>query len=167
MNDKHLRFIDLFAGIGGFRLGFEKVGCECVFSAEIDEHACEMYELNFGNNPKCDITQLEPKDIPDFDILCAGFPCQAFSICGKQKGFYDKTRGTLFFDICRILDEKKPKAFMLSITISFSFISLPLQPINSTFSIGSASVRCASYISSSWQFMNAEAIFPSPFLHIW
>ncbi|MBQ6944274.1 MAG: DNA (cytosine-5-)-methyltransferase [Ruminococcus sp.] len=113
MNDKHLRFIDLFAGIGGFRLGFEKVGCECVFSAEIDEHACEMYELNFGDNPKCDITQLEPKDIPDFDILCAGFPCQAFSICGKQKGFYDKTRGTLFFDICRILDEKKPKAFML------------------------------------------------------
>lgn len=108
-----LKFIDLFAGIGGFRLGFENAGCECVFSSEIDEHACEMYELNFGDNPKCDITQLNPKDVPDFDILCAGFPCQAFSICGKQKGFYDETRGTLFFDICRILEEKQPKVFVL------------------------------------------------------
>lgn len=113
MNKKKLRFIDLFAGIGGFRLGFENVGCECVFSSEIDDHACEMYELNFGDNPKCDITTLNATDIPDFDILCAGFPCQAFSICGKQKGFYDETRGTLFFDICRILEAKKPKAFVL------------------------------------------------------
>lgn len=113
METKKLKFIDLFAGIGGFRLGFEDVGCECVFSSEIDDHACEMYELNFGENPKCDITQLNPKEIPDFDILCAGFPCQAFSICGKQKGFYDETRGTLFFDICRILEEKKPRAFVL------------------------------------------------------
>ena len=113
MTDRKLKFIDLFAGIGGFRLGFERAGCECVFSSEIDEHACEMYELNFGDNPKCDITKLDPKTIPDFDILCAGFPCQAFSICGKQKGFYDETRGTLFFDICRILEEKKPSAFVL------------------------------------------------------
>ena len=113
MENKKLRFIDLFAGIGGFRLGFEAVGCECVFSSEIDEHACEMYELNFGENPKCDITKLNPKDIPDFDILRAGFPCQAFSICGKQKGFYDETRGTLFFDICRIIEEKNPKTFVL------------------------------------------------------
>ena len=113
MDTKKIKFIDLFAGIGGFRLGFEHVGCECVFSSEIDEHACEMYELNFGENPKCDITQLNPKDIPDFDILCAGFPCQAFSICGKQKGFYDETRGTLFFDICRIIEEKKPSTFVL------------------------------------------------------
>lgn len=113
MIDKKLKFIDLFAGIGGFRLGFENAGCKCVFSSEIDDHACEMYELNFGENPRCDITQLNPKDIPDFDILCAGFPCQAFSICGRQKGFYDETRGTLFFDICRIIEEKKPKAFVL------------------------------------------------------
>ena len=113
MKTDKLKFIDLFAGIGGFRLGFEYAGCECVFSAEIDDHACEMYELNFGDNPKCDITKLNPKDIPDFDFLCAGFPCQAFSICGKQKGFYDETRGTLFFDICRILEEKKPRAFVL------------------------------------------------------
>ena len=112
MQDK-VKFIDLFAGIGGFRLGFESAGFECVFSAEIDEHACNMYEENYGINPRCDVTNLDPKDIPDFDVLCAGFPCQAFSISGKQKGFYDDTRGTLFFDICRILKEKKPKAFVL------------------------------------------------------
>lgn len=108
-----IKFVDLFAGIGGFRLGFESIGAKCVFSSEIDSHACEMYELNFGENPYCDITKLDPCDVPDFDILCAGFPCQSFSICGKQKGFYDETRGTLFFDICRILENKKPTAFVL------------------------------------------------------
>lgn len=113
MEKNKIKFIDLFAGIGGFRLGFESAGCECVFSSEIDDHACEMYELNFGDNPKRDITKLNPSTVPDFDILCAGFPCQAFSICGKQKGFYDETRGTLFFDICRVLEVKKPKAFVL------------------------------------------------------
>lgn len=110
---KKLKFIDLFAGIGGFRLGFESNDCECVFSSEIDEHACKVYELNFGDNPYCDITKIDTNKIPDFDILCAGFPCQAFSICGKQKGFYDETRGTLFFDICRVLKEKNPTAFIL------------------------------------------------------
>jgi len=110
---KKLKFIDLFAGIGGIRLGFERAGCECVFSSEIDRHACEMYEANYGDNPYCDITKLDANDIPDFDILCAGFPCQSFSICGRQKGFYDEIRGTLFFDICRLLEAKKPSAFML------------------------------------------------------
>lgn len=112
MSDK-LKFIDLFAGIGGFRLGMERNGFECVYSCEIDDHACEVYESNYGVNPKGDITELNPNDLPDFDVLCAGFPCQTFSICGKQKGFYDTTRGTLFFDICRILEKKKPKAFIL------------------------------------------------------
>ena len=112
-NSSQIKFIDLFAGIGGFRIGFERANCSCVFSSEIDEHACKMYELNHGDNPFCDITKVDEKSIPDFDILCAGFPCQAFSICGKQLGFEDKTRGTLFFDICRILAEKRPKAFML------------------------------------------------------
>lgn len=112
-NIKKFKFIDLFSGIGGFRLALEKIGGECVFSSEIDEHACKMYKANFGDNPYCDITKLNPKKIPDFDILCAGFPCQAFSICGKQKGFIDDTRGTLFFDIVRILQEKKPKVFIL------------------------------------------------------
>lgn len=111
--DNKIKFIDLFAGIGGFRLGFERIGYECVFSAEIDKHACEVYEANYGDNPYCDITTLDTKTIPDFDLLCAGFPCQAFSISGRQKGFYDSTRGTLFFDICRILKEKKPRAFIL------------------------------------------------------
>lgn len=111
--DNKIKFIDLFAGIGGFRLGFENVGCECVFSSEIDKHACLIYQENFGDNPYCDITKLNPKNLPNFDILCAGFPCQSFSICGKQKGFYDETRGTLFFDICRILAEKHPKVFVL------------------------------------------------------
>lgn len=108
-----LKFIDLFAGIGGFRQGMERAGYECVFSAEIDDNACEVYQENYGENPKCDITELDAKTIPDFDVLCAGFPCQSFSVSGKQKGFYDETRGTLFFDICRILEEKKPKAFIL------------------------------------------------------
>ena len=108
-----IKFIDLFAGIGGFRLGLESIGAKCVFSSEIDEHAISMYETNFHENSKCDITTLDPATIPDFDILCAGFPCQAFSISGKQKGFEDATRGTLFFDICRILNEKKPPYFIL------------------------------------------------------
>lgn len=108
-----IKFIDLFSGIGGFRLGLESIGAKCVFSAEVDEHAVNMYKENFGDNAYCDITKVNPKDIPDFDILCAGFPCQSFSVCGKQKGFYDNIRGTLFFDIYRILKEKKPKAFIL------------------------------------------------------
>jgi DNA (cytosine-5)-methyltransferase 1 len=107
-----MTFIDLFAGIGGFRLGFESVGSKCVFSAEIDKHACSTYKTNFGDNSYCDVSQLNPIDMPDFDILCAGFPCQPFSIAGERKGFSD-TRGTLFFDIERIIQAKQPKAFIL------------------------------------------------------
>jgi len=107
-----ITFIDLFAGIGGFRLAFESVGAKCVFSAEIDKHACQTYKKNFGDDPFCDVSKLDPKDIPNFDILCAGFPCQPFSIAGERKGFND-TRGTLFFDIERIIKAKQPKAFIL------------------------------------------------------
>lgn len=106
-------FVDLFAGIGGIRLGFESVGGECVFSSEFDEDACKTYEANFGERPSGDITKIEADDIPDFDILLGGFPCQAFSIIGKKEGFANETCGTLFFDIERILKEKKPRAFML------------------------------------------------------
>ena len=107
------RFIDLFAGIGGIRLGFEAVGGVCVFSSEFDEDACKTYEANFGEHPAGDITKIDAKDIPDFDVLLAGFPCQAFSIIGKKEGFANETSGTLFFEIERILKEKMPPAFLL------------------------------------------------------
>lgn len=113
MNWDNFRFIDLFAGIGGIRLGFESVGGHCVFSSEFDEDACKTYEANFGEHPSGDITKIEAQDIPDFDILLGGFPCQAFSIIGKKEGFANETCGTLFFDIERILKEKRPPAFML------------------------------------------------------
>lgn len=106
-------FVDLFAGIGGIRLGFESVGGRCIFSSEFDEDACKTYEANFGEHPAGDITKIEASSIPDFDILLGGFPCQAFSIIGKKEGFANETCGTLFFEIERILREKKPKAFML------------------------------------------------------
>lgn len=107
------RFIDLFAGIGGIRLAFESVGGHCVFSSEFDEDACKTYEANFGEHPAGDITKIDEKNIPNFDILLGGFPCQAFSIIGKKEGFSNETCGTLFFDIERILKEKRPTAFML------------------------------------------------------
>ncbi|MCL2386340.1 MAG: DNA cytosine methyltransferase [Defluviitaleaceae bacterium] len=107
------RFIDLFAGIGGIRLGFESVSGHCVFSSEWDEQAAKTYEANFGEKPAGDITQIDARDIPDFDILLGGFPCQPFSIIGDKEGFEHETQGTLFFDILRILDEKSPSAFML------------------------------------------------------
>lgn len=113
MDWNNFSFIDLFAGIGGIRLGFESVGGHCVFSSEFDENACKTYEANFGEHPSGDITKIDAKDIPDFDILLGGFPCQAFSIIGKKEGFENETCGTLFFEIERILKEKMPKAFML------------------------------------------------------
>ena len=116
-----IRVVDLFAGVGGIRLGFTQaakefgMNTECVFSSEIDEWACKTYRKNFPNDnhdPKCDITTVDAKSLPDFDVLLAGFPCQAFSIAGKRGGF-DDTRGTLFFDVARIIKEKQPKAFLL------------------------------------------------------
>jgi DNA (cytosine-5)-methyltransferase 1 len=107
-----IKIIDLFAGIGGIRLGFEAHGCECVFSSEWDPDAQKMYEANHGHQPHGDITQIAPENIPDHDILLGGFPCQPFSIIGKSLGFAD-TRGTLFFNIEEILRVKNPYAFML------------------------------------------------------
>lgn len=108
----NFRFIDLFAGIGGIRIAFERNGCKCVFSSEWDKYAQKSYEAYFGHKPNGDITKINANDIPDHEILTGGFPCQAFSIIGDKKGFAD-TRGTLFFDIKRILEAKKPKAFLL------------------------------------------------------
>lgn len=110
----NFKFIDLFAGIGGFRLAFQSLGGKCVFTSEWDNEAKKTYRANFGEVPFGDITKEETKQyIPDdFDILCAGFPCQAFSIAGKRGGFED-TRGTLFFDVAEIIRRKTPKAFFL------------------------------------------------------
>lgn len=105
-------FIDLFAGIGGIRLPFQELGGKCVFSSEWDKYAQKTYNVNFGETPSGDITKIKAEDIPSFDILLAGFPCQPFSQAGLKKGFSD-TRGTMFFEIERILKEKKPKAFLL------------------------------------------------------
>lgn len=107
------RFIDLFSGIGGIRLGFESVGGQCVFSSEWDEKACDTYEANFGERPAGDITKIPSDAIPPFDILLGGFPCQPFSIIGDKEGFGHETQGTLFFEIERILKDRRPPAFML------------------------------------------------------
>jgi DNA (cytosine-5)-methyltransferase 1 len=109
---ENYRFIDLFAGIGGFRMGFEKAGFECVFTSEIDSACQEVYENNFGDKPFGDITKINPQDLPDFEVLLAGFPCQPFSISGRKLGFED-TRGTLFFNICQIIEEKQPEVVVL------------------------------------------------------
>ncbi len=106
------KFIDLFAGIGGIRIGFESVGGECVFTSEWDLPAQRTYQANFGEMPHGDITKINPEEIHDFDMLLAGFPCQPFSQAGLKKGFED-TRGTLFFDIARIIDHHKPSVVFL------------------------------------------------------
>lgn len=112
VKNPRFRFIDLFAGIGGIRIPFQELGGDCVFTSEWDKFAQKTYRLNFGDEPHGDITQINEKDIPNFDVLLAGFPCQPFSQAGLKKGFAD-TRGTLFFEIERILKEKRPKAFLL------------------------------------------------------
>ncbi|MCV2485942.1 DNA (cytosine-5-)-methyltransferase [Flavobacterium sp. SH_e] len=115
------KFIDLFAGIGGIRLAYQNLGGKCVFTSEWDTYSKKTYEANFGKVPFGDITQINETEIPDHDVLLAGFPCQPFSIAGVSKknalgrnhGFLDETQGTLFFDIARILKHKRPKTFML------------------------------------------------------
>ena len=114
LENPKFKFIDLFAGIGGFRLAMQNLGGKCVFTSEWDKEAKRTYKANFGERPFGDITKEETKAfIPDnFDLLCAGFPCQAFSIAGKRGGFED-TRGTLFFDVAEIIKRKQPKAIFL------------------------------------------------------
>ena len=116
---KNWKFIDLFAGLGGFRLALESLGAECVYSSEWDIPVQEVYYNNFGDIPDGDITKVNEKSIPNHDILCAGFPCQAFSISGKQRGFRDD-RGTLFFDVARIVKEKKPKIVFMENVKNFA-----------------------------------------------
>ncbi|PIR80007.1 MAG: DNA (cytosine-5-)-methyltransferase, partial [Candidatus Levybacteria bacterium CG10_big_fil_rev_8_21_14_0_10_35_13] len=111
-NTSKFAFIDLFAGIGGIRIPFEELGGECVFTSEWDKYCALTYQANFGEIPEGDILKIKAKNIPSHDFLLAGFPCQPFSIAGLKKGFLD-TRGNLFFDIKRILEYHKPKAFLL------------------------------------------------------
>lgn len=108
-----LKFIDLFAGIGGMRIAFERNDTTCVFSSEWDVNSQKTYTANFGEIPHGDITKISPSEIPNFDILVGGFPCQPFSTIGKREGFLHDTQGTLFYDVARILKEKEPSAFLL------------------------------------------------------
>lgn len=108
----NFKFIDLFAGIGGIRIPFDELGGKCVFSSEWDAKACQTYQANFGEYPHGDITKVDEKDIPAFDLCLAGFPCQAFSIMGKMQGFAD-TRGTMFFEVERILKYHRPRVILL------------------------------------------------------
>lgn len=112
-------FIDLFAGLGGFRLALESLGAKCVYSNEWDAHVQQVYKQNFGDIPDGDITKVDENKVPDHDILCAGFPCQAFSISGKKRGFED-SRGTLFFDVARIVKAKKPKIVFMENVKNFA-----------------------------------------------
>ena len=107
------KFIDLFAGIGGFHQAMTQLGGECVFASEIDKFAASVYKNNYGIDPLSDITEVDEKNIPEHDVLCAGFPCQAFSVAGSQAGFCDETRGTLFFEIERILRYHHTKYIIL------------------------------------------------------
>lgn len=116
---QNMRFIDLFAGLGGFRIALESLGAECVYSNEWDEPVQKVYKENFGDIPEGDITKVDENTIPDHEILCAGFPCQAFSISGKQRGFED-SRGTLFFDVARIVKAKKPKIVFMENVKNFA-----------------------------------------------
>ncbi len=122
ISDKYLKnytFIDLFAGLGGFRLALESLGAKCVYSNEWDKSAQEVYKANFGETPDGDITKVDENKIPEHDIICAGFPCQAFSISGKQRGFED-SRGTLFFDVARIVKAKQPKIVFMENVKNFA-----------------------------------------------
>ena len=143
------RFIDLFAGIGGFRLGFKNQGFQCVFSSEMDTHAQDMYFENFGDKPYGDITEVDVSSIPEFDILLGGFPCQPFSIAGDKRGFND-TRGTLFFDIVRIIECHKPKVVVLENVKHFKN-----HDKGNTLRTVLSSLKKLGY-ETSWQLLNAK-----------
>lgn len=142
------RFIDLFAGIGGIRLPFEELGYECVFSSEWDKAAADTYEANFGERPAGDITKIAVEEIPQHDLLLAGFPCQAFSIMGKMQGFAD-IRGTMFFEIARILEYHKPSTILLE-----NVKQLTTHDKGQTFSTILATLKELGYYTK-WKVLNA------------
>lgn len=160
--NKPMKFIDLFAGIGGIRLAFERAGAECVFSSEWNKFAQQTYVKNFGEVPAGDIRQIDATDIPDFDILCGGFPCQPFSIAGVSKklslnkphGFNDQTQGTLFYEILRILNQKRPEAFFLE-----NVKNLESHDKKKTFSIIREALLDSGY-SFQYKVINAKSLVP-------
>lgn len=113
MIEKGFKYIDLFCGIGGFHQAMSDLGGRCVYASDIDADCRKTYERNYGIKPDGDITKVKASDIPEHDVLCGGFPCQAFSKAGRRLGFADETKGTLFFDICRILECHKPRYALL------------------------------------------------------
>jgi len=159
-----IKFIDLFAGIGGIRLGFERAGCKCVWSNEYDKNCAVTYTANFGGEDLVvkDIREIDSSEIPDFNILCAGFPCQPFSIAGVSKknslgkphGFEDKTQGTLFHEIARILKEKKPDAFFLE-----NVKNLEKHDKGRTFAIIRETLESLGY-SFYYKVINAKSLVP-------
>ena len=144
-----MTFIELFAGIGGFRIALENLGLKCVYSCEKDLKTAKLYELNHGENPLGDITKVDEKSIPDFNILCAGFPCQSFSVAGKQQGFND-ARGTMFFEICRILKEKAPEIVFLE-----NVKNLSTHDKGNTLKVIITNLEELGY-TVSWQVLNAK-----------
>jgi len=149
-----MRFYDLFAGIGGFRLGFERAGHECVGSCEIDKYARQIYAKNFGHEPtERDATKINPSNLPYFDILCAGFPCQSFSIAGRRRGFSD-TRGTLCFEILRIAEQRKPPILLLE-----NVKGLLSHDKGKTFRIITESLDELGY-DVEWQLLNSKYFVP-------
>lgn len=158
-----IRFIDLFAGMGGTRVGFQQacknlnIESKCVFTSEIKTYAVTLYQHNFNNEKVFgDISTIDTSNIPDFDFLLAGFPCQAFSVAGKRHGFND-TRGTLFFDIARILKEKKPKAFLLENVEGLvnNDKKLPSDKIGNTFTVILDILRSMGYLIE-WKVLNSN-----------
>lgn len=155
-------FIDLFAGIGGFRLAMQASGGNCVFSSEWDKDAQKTYYANFGEYPEGDITKINERNIPDHDILCAGFPCQPFSLAGVSArrfldtahGFSCKTQGTLFFDVARIIQEKRPKVIFLE-----NVKNLISHDKGNTFKVIENTIKKLGY-SFSYSIINAESYVP-------
>ena len=163
MNENHIfTFIDLFAGIGGMRLGFERAGGKCVYSSEWNKYSRITYAKNFGEDPDGDITQVDVETIPDHDVLVAGFPCQPFSLAGVSKknslgrptGFEDETQGTLFFYICKILEAKRPAAFLLE-----NVKNLLSHDHHRTFTVIEKSLRELGY-SVSYKVIDGQAFVP-------
>ena len=141
MNPKEFTFIDLFAGIGGMRLGFEHAGGRCVFSSEWDPNCQKTYEANFGTLPDGDITQIHVDEIPKCDVILAGFPCQPFSSIGKRAGFEHPTQGTLFYDVLRLIQGLRPKAFLLE-----NVVGLVTHDKGNTFKVIQESLLAEGYL---------------------